>query len=205
MAITNATELQDAVRRWLHRGDLDAVIPDFVTLGEARINRSLVLPELQAQATIVPSQTERYVALPARFYSLVSFLDDQGEELEQVTTDDLEAMAAGSSPGRPGYYRLSSRVDFERTADADYSYTLIYYQRLDLLADQTNEVLSRHPDIYLYATLLSAAPYIKDDARVAMWAEMFKSAAGEANAGVRRRLEVRTELPVAGRFDIRVG
>jgi hypothetical protein len=206
MAITTVSELQTAVKRWLHRGDLDALIPDFITLGEARINRLLTLPEMQARATVVPSTVDRFAALPARFYSLVTFADDLGEELEPVTADDLEEIAAAATtPGRPAYYRLTSQIEFDRVADATYSFTLVYVKRLDLIADLTNSILTSYPDIYLYAALLSSAPYTKDDSRVPLWAEMFKSAVNEANAGVRRQPKLRTDLSAGPVYNIETG
>ena len=34
-------------------------------------------------------------------------------------------------------------------------------------------MLASHPDAYLYGALLQSAPWLKHDARVAMWAQAF--------------------------------
>jgi hypothetical protein len=205
MAITTYTELQAGVKRWLHRGDLDALIPDFITLGEARLNRLLRLPALQSTVTITPSTVDRFVALPSRFFELLSFVDDQGNALREATAAWLETAAVDASPGRPGYYRLTSRIDFERVADTAYSFALTYRQRLDLATDGSNEVLLRHPDTYLYSALLAAAPYINDDRRATTWSDLFRAAVQEANETVRGHVQRRSGLPAADVFDIRVG
>lgn len=46
----NAT-LQAAIAGWLARSDLTASIPDFIQLGEARINRELRTRQMQAVVT----------------------------------------------------------------------------------------------------------------------------------------------------------
>jgi len=38
MSIATYSELQTAVADWMHRTDLTAKIPDFITLAESRIN-----------------------------------------------------------------------------------------------------------------------------------------------------------------------
>jgi len=205
MSISTYAELQAGIKRWLHRGDLDAYIPDFVTLGEARITRMLRLPLQQTSATITPSTTERYVALPSRYLELLSFTNDLGEPVREVTAEQLEGAAAGATPGRPAYCRFGARIDFERLADATYAYTMHYRQRLDLAADGSNSVLLQHPDIYLYSSLMAAAPYIKNDERIVTWAELLKAAVTEANMTVRDHTIRRTEIATEAVFDINTG
>jgi len=37
MALSNFTELKSSIANWIHRNDLSAVIPDFITLADMRI------------------------------------------------------------------------------------------------------------------------------------------------------------------------
>ena len=55
------------------------------------------------------------------------------------------------------------------TGDTDV--VLTYYQKIPALSDTqtTNWLLTKSPDLYLYSTLLEAAPYLRDDDRMAMW------------------------------------
>lgn len=205
MAITTYSELQAAVKNWLHRGDLDARIPEFIALGEARISRLLRVPALRASATITPSQAVRYVALPARYRELVSFTDDEGDQVQVVSSALLEAAAYDASAGRPEYCHISSRIDFERIADASYAFTMMYWQSLDLAGDSTNVILDTYPDIYLYASLIASAPFLRNDERVVTWNELFRTALAEANAEVRSHALLRTDLATEGAFDIRSG
>jgi hypothetical protein len=55
---------------------------------------------------------------------------------------------------------------------------LAYYAKLSKLSDSntTNWLLTAAPDAYLYGTLMQAAPYLQDDARIATWSALYSSA-----------------------------
>ena len=59
---------------------------------------------------------------------------------------------------------------------------LTYYASIPALADDdTNWLLDKAPDLYLYASLLEAAPYLKNDQRIPVW----MNAAAQAADGLR--------------------
>ena len=51
MAITTYTELKSAVANHLARTDLTSVIPDFISLAEARLSRELETRDQEKRAT----------------------------------------------------------------------------------------------------------------------------------------------------------
>ena len=61
---------------------------------------------------------------------------------------------------------------------------LAYYQRLNLGMNDTdtNNVLSLYPSCYIYGSLIHAAPFLRDDARVQTWATLYNNAVTGANA-----------------------
>jgi hypothetical protein len=63
-------------------------------------------------------------------------------------------------------------------ADDSYTAELTYYAKLSKLSstNTTNWLLTAASDAYLYGTLMQAAPYLKDDARIAVWSSMYISA-----------------------------
>lgn len=206
MAISNYTELNAAVANWLERDDLTDRIPEFIAMGEATLNRALRVKEMEASATVTPSTSVKYVALPARYMEALSFVDDLGDQLVAVDSERLESLSYATSATRPGYYRISSRIDFERVADATYNYTLRYLKRLDIAADVTNSVLTAHPDCYLYSALLHAAPFLMDDGRAMTWKTFLEAAVRDANNQSQRGLEIlATEVPETGQFNILMG
>ena len=62
MAIATYTELKTSIASWLNRDDLTSVIPDFISLAEAGINRDLRHYKMieRADATL----DSRYVQMP---------------------------------------------------------------------------------------------------------------------------------------------
>jgi hypothetical protein len=55
---------------------------------------------------------------------------------------------------------------------------LTYYAKLAKLSNSvtTNWLLTSSPDVYLYGSLLQAAPYLQDDARIQVWATLYERA-----------------------------
>lgn len=196
MAITTYAELVTAVQSWLHRTDLASQAADFITLGEAHLNRNLRCPDMETTATVNTSVSDRYAALPARFHEAVS-LDYSGEPLRNYEASDVARASMVNSAGLPVAYAVTSRIEFDRISDQAYAMTLSYVQRIDLATDTTNWLLTRHPDAYLFAALAEAAPFIRDDKRVILWTAK-RDAAVTAAAGseqANRPRVLRTEFP----------
>lgn len=70
------------------------------------------------------------------------------------------------------------------------SVTLVYYQKIPALSDTntTNWLLTRYPQMYLYGSLLEAAPFLGDDTRATVFLSYMDQAikdAKEADIGAR--------------------
>jgi len=202
--LSNYEELKTAVASWLDRDDLTAQIPDFITVAESYINDDLRVTSMITEATVTPSTTELYVSKPTGFKEALAFNDDQGNSLIQVHHEDLKDQQNGASAGRPQYYSVTNRINFERLADTSYSFVMTYYKALDIATDSTNDILTEYPSIYLYGTLLQAEPYIKNDARIDTWYQLYETALKKANNRSLNSLKkLRTDHPtIRGGFDI---
>lgn len=204
MAITTYTELVTAVQSWLHRTDMSSQAADFITLGEAHLNRNLRCPDMETTATVTTSVSDRYATLPSRFHEAAS-LDYSGEPLRNYEAADVSRASMVNSAGLPVAYAVTSRIEFDRISDQAYAMTLSYVKRLDIAADTTNWLLARHPDAYLFSALTEAAPFLQDDNRVMLWAAKRDAAvtAAAASEQARRPRVLRTEFPaLAQRFNI---
>jgi hypothetical protein len=62
--------------------------------------------------------------------------------------------------------------------DSTYTGELTYYAKIPALSDAatTNWLLGVAPDVYLYGSLMEAAPYLDDDARVQTWGGLLEQA-----------------------------
>lgn len=60
---------------------------------------------------------------------------------------------------------------------------MTYYQRVALGMNDTdtNAVLSTYPAVYIYGSLIHSAPFLRDDSRVQLWAQLYTNAIEGAN------------------------
>jgi len=69
------------------------------------------------------------------------------------------------------------------TPNATTDFELLYYQKLPALSSSNadNWLLLEAPDVYLYGALLHSAPYLSEDERVGVWAQMYSAAIQRLN------------------------
>ena len=181
--IVDYASLQSELANWLwNRSDVAAEIPTFIQLAEAQMNRRLTS---RLKVGINPSFAiaAELTAVPADFAGAISLKlqSDPTRELEFKTPDGIaqlwDRIGAGFSTGKPfAYTVVGAQFQVFRVPDQPYTATLIYRQRIPALSgtNTSNWVLANHPDAYLYGALLQSAPWLKDDARVAVWQTAFQ-------------------------------
>ena len=181
MAITTYAELKSSIANWLNRDDLTSVIPDFISLTEAGINRDLRHYKMinRVDATL----DSRYVQMPADWLETVRFGITSGTtyRLELISRDDMLEYRQNTSDiaGIPKFYaNIGDTIEVFPTPAAEYQMQLQYYAKTPALSDSntTNWLLTDAPDIYLYGSLIQAAPYLNDDARAETWAALYSAA-----------------------------
>lgn len=181
MAITTYDELKTSIANWLNRDDLAAVIPDFISLAEAGINRDLRHYKMieRADATL----DSRYVQIPTDWMETVRFNITSGDtyKMELVSRDDMieYRQKTMNTSGRPRFYaNIGDTIEVFPTPDAEYGMQLQYYAKTPALSDTNadNWLLRDAPDVYLYGALVQSAPYLQDDARTQTWAALYSAA-----------------------------
>lgn len=179
MSLATYTDLQASLASWLHRSDLTSRIPDFIALAEAQMNRRLRVRRMMARATATLS--DEYSAVPSDFLGPISITID-GEPLAYLTVEQMDAAVTGEATGAPAYYTVTGgEFRYYPAPGTSYTATLTYWQAIPALAsNSTNWLLTNHPDAYLYGSLTQAAPYIQDDERTALWAQLFQTALNDA-------------------------
>lgn len=183
MALANYTDLQTAIVGHLRRSDLTAQIPDFIAMGESRLNRLLRLLQQETVQSLTASTVSRFVALPSNFLEAISLtitVNGLSQTVYPVSAEQMDRLRS-TTAGVPQYYRISDQIEFDRPADQAYALQLRMLKRWALAVDTTNWLMTNCPDCYVYAALLAASPYIKDDARMEMWKQMLSAAIEEAN------------------------
>jgi len=177
MAISTKAELKTAVANWLNRSDLTDRIPEFIALAEASFNRNLRTREMLTRSTA--SVSSQYISLPTDFLEmsnieitstsppkrLVYISQDRSDDYREQNNDKV---------GKPNYWTIEGdAIQLLPTPDATYTVQLNYFQTIPALsglADSANNwLLSAHPDVYLFATLMQASPYLMDQEKTQIW------------------------------------
>jgi len=163
--ISDYSGLKASLADWMHRGDLNLRIPDFIRLAEARFNRMLRVRQMEESRWT--ADVDGIVKLPDDWLELIDAPRCDGEPLEFVTRDQYRALRKRDHVG--AYYTIfgdSLGIGYQ---DVDVEFD--YYARIPNLSEDEpkNWLLLEAPDAYLYGSLLEAEPYIKNDPRTATW------------------------------------
>lgn len=210
MAITNYSELKTAASNWQHRTatSFTARTAEFIALFEAAANATIRLRENEVETALVATPASSFISAPANYQAPVS--------LKLTST---QRRLVFNAPDRLPYYPTQgpssrwtvkdSRLQTERDADQAYAYTFRYHRTFALSdVSPTNTLLMRYPNVYLYGTLLEAAPYVRDLALIGLWQARFDRARAEldeAEAGQKKNAPLGVDRALLGRaaaFDI---
>ena len=181
MAISTYAELKTATANWLDRADLTDIIPDFIVLAETRHKRDFKIRRMETRVTANTIADTEYYTLPDDYIAMrnIKLNSDPKTPLEFLTPEIMDRLQAGSSTGKPKAYSIKgNNIQLRPLPDGVYEIEISYYKTFAALSDSntTNDMLTHHPDAYLYATLLEAEPYLQNDKRVTLWLQAYEIA-----------------------------
>ena len=194
--------LQD-VRRYLERGftaQSDQIVyeqlPRLVTLGERRCARDLKITGFIRAVTTPLAPGVAVYRKPDRWRDTVS-----------MTVNNVPILARAYEYCRKYWPDEAQTAAPEFYADYDYQHWLIaptpasaqtleilYYEQPRFLGEefQTNWLTEYAPDLLLYATLLEATPFLKNDERIGTWQQYYDRAAQSLSSEDLKRVMDRT-------------
>jgi hypothetical protein len=212
MALTTYAELVEAVLAWLNREtdtDIEARVPDWIVLCEARIRRqqewfrqiySLAnagvplaisdypqeLPAYVREVTAMwnantASHGEIEILTPSAWRGFVKLDSSVGAVPRKAVIVPqmdrfLQATDAGAAQG--AFLYLWPEPPTDSTLSVDFE----YIRDLDpITTNAVGGLFLRHPDLYLYGTLVESAPYLQHDERLQLWESRFNQAVKEIN------------------------
>ena len=187
MALTNYTGLKTSIADFLNRDDLTSVIPDFVALAEAQINRDVRHWRMEARSSGQQDPADEYMQIPADWVETIRLhLTGTGTSVVNLVSRDAMAdkrAAQENAAGTPRMYtHANGQFQLFPTPDATTDFELLYYQKIpSLITNTDNWLLLEAPDVYLYGALLHSAPYLAEDARLAVWAQLYSAAIQRLN------------------------
>lgn len=186
MSIQTYAELETAVGNWLARSNLTERIPEFISIGESRINRE-VRSRLQEQRSTTTSA--EYVNVPTDFLEMRSIwvtASGARRALSYLEPSMLfQQFPYTSESGAPTHFTIIGDELRLAPATAGYTVEMWYFKRLAALSGTLNSVFTSNPDLYLYAALTAAIPFLKDDKRVMLWEAEYKAVRDQLNGSER--------------------
>jgi hypothetical protein len=188
------TELKSNIADWLNRSDLTSVIPTFITLAEARLNRQLRTTNQYTRATV--SSSDQYLSMPDDFLEMrhIRITSPKERDLVEIAAHQINEYTdtdflASLSDSYPRYFVYGQSLRIIPTPAESITYEMLYYAKVPALStsNTSNWVSTSHPDAYLYYSLLQAAPYLGEDERIQIWAQQAERAVAEIQASDDRR------------------
>lgn len=173
-------DLKGAVGRWLHRTDLPAASEDFIALFEARVNRDLRVRQMEA--TYSQTVTAQRNSLPTGWLEMIGKPTVGGKPQDFITRDQFKLLDGTVPVFESGYFTIfGSTIALNVNVAAGVVLAFDYYTKIPSLgaSNPTNWLITDAPDIYLYGSLLEAAPYLNNDARIETWRGLLTVAMGD--------------------------
>lgn len=237
MSLTYTT-LKAQIALYLKRPDLTSMIPSFITRGENELNRRLnvVQREVRFHVDLVAGDRTTDVSVPSEdtfvFQALMVWrsataplFPDSGSPTKLVFRNSQQFIEVMSeSAGPPNFYTLEATgtlsepgeltLRVERPADQNYSLGMVMRALFDIVLNQDNWLVTRHEEAYLFAALVQAEPFIKNDKRIIVWRSMLEAVIQQINdedrisRGTQNTTmvsELAQQLPARGPFNINEG
>jgi len=175
------------VLQYLERSDAAVVnfIPTAVMLAEFEIAQDIKTLGQMIVADGTMTASNPVIAKPALWRKTVSMtLTLASGEKQPVYLRKLEYLSSYApdvtATGTPLYY---ADYDYDNwfiapTPSTNFAFEALCYTRLTPLSssNQTNWLTRNAPNALLFGTLKQTAPFLKDDARLAVWSQMFDKA-----------------------------
>lgn len=178
MAITTYAELKTAIETWLNRADLSSYTGDFITLAESMMDNDSRLRTRHAVVRSTLSVSSQFTTLPTAFRRMINveYQTTPVRPLEYLPPQRMDDVRSVDPTGTPYYYSIhGTELEVAPVPDSAVTLGIIYWAGITALSvsNTSNWLLAARPDIYLYASLIQTAPFLKEDERIGVWRGMY--------------------------------
>ena len=188
MAINTFTTLKTAISDFLNRDDLSSSVENFIALAESGINRDIRHWKMEKRSSGQQSAGDEYSQVPADWMETIRFhVTDNGTSplnlISRAAMSDKRASNEDATGTPTHYTHADGQFQLYPTPSADTNTELLYYAKTEALSasNSSNWLLLEAPDVYLYGALVHSAPYLGEDERVTVWAQMYAAAIQQLN------------------------
>jgi len=186
MSFATFDDLVKEIIDYSHRNDLGTKINTFIQLAENAMYSNDIQP-LQIRSMEIVSSTAvagQYVQLPDGFESARSIRFVIGDNSGELRYQAPEQLFKNPASGKPLFYTIiGNEIQFGRVPDSDYTLEIQYFRKATPLStdNQTNEILTDHPSIYLFGALAILFGFTQDTEQEASYRLKFIDAVRGAN------------------------
>lgn len=173
MSLTTYSEITTALEKWLNREGFSSLtdqISDLIAIGQRRIHRDCDLNAMEEVVSLtIDSQA---VDTPADFKRTKSITIQGDSHTSEVTGASHQAVMSYASNERPTKFSvIGSKFYFGPPPDQTYTAQLVYFKALPILSDvnTTNWLSENEPEFLIYAAMVEACLFLKDDTRAQLW------------------------------------
>lgn len=181
------------IRDWLSADEYsDAQIASFLDLAQLRLNREMESYGMEAdvQITLAGATPVTITGLVADFNKIRLVSIPTVGPLDVVSINEMKKLLEenpGSEGTTPKKYAIDAgKLYIYPEMAAGEVIDFFYYKKIPYLSTTppvgSNVFSSDHPDALLYASLLAAAPYMKDDEDTAAWSASYLAALSTGNS-----------------------
>ncbi len=160
MAFTDYTDLLIGVSDYTGRDDVAHLFGRFTALAETKLNRRLRVADMDEEISLT-TDANGDATLPTDYIEAREVKDSNGRILRQASINALTRLY-GNRSGTPTEFAIVGSVLMVKPTIAA-TFDMIYYEKIPSLeTNGTNWLLTRAPDIYLYATALEVSAWARD-------------------------------------------
>lgn len=182
--------LQDDIASWLARDDLGDKIPTFIQFAESDVCKDLRVRGMEKEVTygvITTLQT-----LPADFNEMRRvYVDVTGSSkaLTFLNPERFHTSRLSELSGTPQAYTIEGdNLLIAPVSDVSVDVKMLYIGAYDALADpnDSNSLLCKHYDTYLYCALAHGFGYLRDDEQALKWKAKYDADVNSINVNENR-------------------
>lgn len=192
MSLDTYTNLVAEVKDWLNRNDLTtAQCQTFVRLAEQDFNRHLRTRANEKQVSFTITTSATTYTIPSDLLEIKELNNTLSDAppIERISLQDFKCFGAvdGGSTAWPLYFARDhdSLVFFPVTGDSTLSMTYWFSPTALSSSNETNEILTAEPDLYLWGSLAMAELFLRFDADALRFRPLYDNALATANGSNR--------------------
>lgn len=176
----NYAQLKTNIASWIHRSDLDSLIPTFIEMARSRICHDL--ESMHIEKRYAATLTSEYTTLPIDLVDIRSVKINQ-RKINYFTEDQIVQNGYNDVTGNEAIYTIVAnqiRIIGAPTA-ADFEIVYRYIPEAMSADDDKDVILANYSQLYIYACELEYLLYSENEERAAKVVNYYSDAIEQIN------------------------